>query len=188
MAQCANWRLHVRLSNMAIAFARISYHSRSHGHSAVAGAAYRAGEILLDERTGEIHDFTHRSDVVYSKIVLPDEASARFNDRATLWNAVETAENRSNSQVAKDIILALPRDLDLSHHIDLAHQFAHYHFVRHGIVADIAIHDQGDGNPHAHIYVATRRLHGDRFDRYKARDLEPDVVRGSRDASKFCTL
>ncbi len=177
-AQCANLRLHAILAFMAIAFARISYHSRSQGHSAVAGAAYRAGVTLLDERTGEVHDFKNRDDVAYTKILLPEGAAEYFNDRETLWNAVESAETRKNSQVAKDIILALPRDLDLSHQIDLAHNFANYHFVRHGLVADIAIHDHSDGNPHAHIYVTTRRLHGDRFDKYKARDLEPDVARG----------
>jgi len=170
--------MRVILLFMAIAFARISYHTRSKGHSAVAGAAYRAGDILLDKRTGETHDFKNRHDVVYSKILLPEGAASYFNDRETLWNAVEAAERRSDSQVAKDIILALPRGLDLSHQIDLAHHFAKYHFVRHGLVADIAIHDHGDGNPHAHLYVTTRRLLGDRFDRYKARDLEPDVVRG----------
>lgn len=163
---------------MAIAFARISYHSRSQGHSAVSGAAYRAGVELKDNRTGEVHNFTKRSDVIYSEILLPDGSSVRFKDREVLWNAVEAAETRKNSQIAKDIVLALPKDLDLSLQIDLAKNFARTHFVKHGIAADIAIHSHSDGNPHAHIYVSTRRLLGDRFDKMKARDLEPDVVRG----------
>lgn len=163
---------------MAIAFARISYHSRSQGHSAVAGAAYRSGVELTDNRTGEIHNFKNRSDVVYSEILLPKGAAKQFKDRETLWNAVEAAETRKNSQIAKDIVLALPRNLHLNLQIDLARNFANTYFVQHGIVADIAIHSHSDGNPHAHIYVSTRRLLGDRFDKVKARDLEPDVVRG----------
>jgi len=163
---------------MAIAFARISYHSRSQGHSAVAGAAYRAGVELKDHRTGETHNFKNRSDVIYSEILLPKGAASHFKDREILWNAVEAAETRKNSQIAKDIVLALPRDLDLALQIDLARNFAKTYFVRQGIVADIAIHSHSDGNPHAHIYVSTRRLLGDRFDKVKARDLEPDVVRG----------
>ncbi len=163
---------------MAIAFARISYHSRSQGHSAVAGAAYRSGVELKDDRTGEIHNFKNRSDVVYSEILLPEGAARNFKNREVLWNAVEAAETRKNSQIAKDIVLALPRDLDLALQIDLARNFANTYFVQHGIVADIAIHSHSDGNPHAHIYVSTRRLLGDRFDKVKARDLEPDVVRG----------
>lgn len=163
---------------MAIAFARVSYHSRAKGHSAVAGAAYRSGEKLIDERTGETHNFQNRHDVIYTELLLPESADSELSDRATLWNAVEQAENRKNSQVAKDFILALPRDLDSEHHIVLARQFTQHHFVRQGLVADIAIHDHGDGNPHAHIYVTTRRLKGRHFARHKARDLEPDVVRG----------
>lgn len=163
---------------MAIAFARIYYHSRSQGHSAVSGAAYRAGVELKDHRTGEVHNFKNRSDVIYSEILLPEGAISQFKDRETLWNAVEASETRKNSQIAKDIVLALPRDLDLSFQIDLARNFANTHFVRYGIVADIAIHSHSDANPHAHIYVSTRRLLGDRFDKVKARDLEPDVVRG----------
>jgi Ti-type conjugative transfer relaxase TraA len=163
---------------MAIAFARISYHSRSKGHSAVAGAAYRAGVELKDTRTGEVHNFKNRSDVTYSEILLPEGALDRFKDREVLWNAVEAAETRKNSQIAKDIVLALPRDLDLALQIDLAKNFACTHFVKRGLVADLAIHSHSDGNPHAHIYVSTRRLLGDRFDKVKARDLEPDVVRG----------
>lgn len=163
---------------MAIAFARITYHSRSQGHSAVAGAAYRSGVSLKDERTGEVHNFKNRSDVLYSEIILPEGADELFKNRETLWNAVEAAETRKNSQIAKDVVLALPRDLDLVQQIDLARNFTQYHFVRHGLVADIAIHSHSDGNPHAHIYVCTRRLYGDRFDKHKARDLEPGVARG----------
>ncbi|HEY2566769.1 MAG TPA: Ti-type conjugative transfer relaxase TraA, partial [Candidatus Aquirickettsiella sp.] len=163
---------------MAIAFARISYHSRSQGHSAVAGAAYRSGVELKDDRTGEIHNFKKRSDVVYSEILLPEGAASHFKNREVLWNSVEAAETRKNSQIAKDIVLALPKDLDLSLQIDLTRNFTNTHFVRYGIVADIAIHAHSDGNPHAHIYVSTRRLLRDRFDKVKARDLEPDVVRG----------
>lgn len=161
---------------MAIAFARLSIHSRSKGHSAVAGAAYRAGATLTDERTGQTHSFENRSDVQYSEILLPDGSDPRFLDRETLWNEVERAERRKDSQLAKDIILALPRDLSLNDQINLARQFAKDHFVSKGLVADIAIHDHGDGNPHAHLYVTTRRLLGRQFDTHKARDLNPTFV------------
>lgn len=161
---------------MAIAFAKVSVHSRSKGLSSVAGAAYRSGTILTDERTGEIHDYTNRHDVVYKSIMLPDGADAIFKDRETLWNAVEAAEKRSDAQVAKDVILALPRELDLEKRIELARQFAYDHFVKHGLAVDVALHDHGDGNPHAHLYVTTRRVIGNTLDRYKARDLNPSFA------------
>jgi Ti-type conjugative transfer relaxase TraA len=161
---------------MAIAFAKVSVHSRGKGLSSVAGAAYRSGTILTDERTGEVHDYTNRHDVVYKSIMLPDGADAIFKDRATLWNAVEAAEKRSDAQVAKDVILALPRELDLEKRIELARQFAFDHFVKHGLAVDVALHDHGDGNPHAHLYVTTRRIIGATLDRYKARDLNPSFA------------
>lgn len=108
--------------------------------------------------------------------MLPDGADAIFKDRETLWNAVEAAEKRSDAQVAKDVILALPRELNLEKRIELARQFAYDHFVKHGLAVDVALHDHGDGNPHAHLYVTTRRIIGNTLDRYKARDLNPSFA------------
>lgn len=161
---------------MTIASARISIHSRSQGHSAVAGAAYRSGSLLRDERTDETHNFENKKDVQYQEILLPNGADKRFKDQAILWNAVEACEKRKDAQVAKDIVLALPRDLNLNHHIQLTQDFANAYFVSKGLVADVAIHDHSDGNPHAHIYLTTRRLKGKAFDRYKARDLNPSKI------------
>jgi len=163
---------------MAIAFAHVSVHSRSKGHSAVAGAAYRAGDNLLDLRTGEVHNFKNRHDVVYSSIILPDGANAKFAEREYLWNTVESFEKRKDSQVAKDYILALPKELDLETNIQLARNFAYTHFTSNGLIADVAIHDHGDGNPHAHIYVPTRRVLGNSLDSKKARDLNPAFASG----------
>ncbi|MBX9706068.1 MAG: MobA/MobL family protein, partial [Gammaproteobacteria bacterium] len=158
--------------SMAIAFASVTIHSRSQGYSAVAASAYRSGTVLRDERTGETHHYGHRTDVAYSQIMLPEGADDKFLDREYLWNEVERAEKRQDAQLAKDVILALPKELNLDQQITLARQFANYHFVSKGLVADVAIHND-EGNPHAHIYITTRRLIGDKFDRYKARDLNP---------------
>ena len=77
---------------MAIAFARITVHSRSKGHSSVAGAAYRAGVALNDDRTGVLHDYSNRSDVAYQAIMLPDSANELFANREYLWNQIEASE------------------------------------------------------------------------------------------------
>jgi len=163
---------------MAIAFAQVSIHSRTKGHSAVAAAAYRSASKLLDERTGITYDFTHRKDVIFTETLLPDGVSCAFKNRETLWNAVELSEKRVDSQVCKDIVLALPKELDLTHQIELAKRFAHTHFVSEGIPCDVAIHDHGDGNPHAHLLISTRRLEKNGFSRYKARDLNPSFYSG----------
>ena len=54
-----------------------SYHkniSRGKGKSAVAAAAYRAGEKNTNEFDGMIHDYTHKGGVVHTEILLPDRA------------------------------------------------------------------------------------------------------------------
>ena len=96
--------------SVAIAFARVTIHSRSKGHSAVAAAAYRSGTCLTDDRTGIVYDFSHRHDVAYSELLLPESSSAQFSDRQLLWNQVELSEKRVDSQVCKDIVLALPKE------------------------------------------------------------------------------
>ncbi|HAT7749217.1 TPA: Ti-type conjugative transfer relaxase TraA [Legionella pneumophila] len=164
--------------SVAIAFAKVSIHSRSKGHSAVAAAAYRSGAKLYDDRIGRTYDFSKRDDVVFSEILLPDGAIDSFLERDYLWNEVERAENRSNSQLCKDFVLALPRELNLLQQIELAKRFAQTHFVEKGLPADISIHDHGDGNPHAHILIPTRRLEYSRFSKYKARDLNPVFAKG----------
>ena len=73
---------------------------RSSGRSAVAAAAYRAGERLHDSRIDRDHDFTNKAGVLHSEIMLPKHAPAEFSDRATLWNAVEAAEKRKDAQLA----------------------------------------------------------------------------------------
>ncbi len=62
---------------------------RSEGRTAVASAAYRAGEKLHNLWDGETHDYTRKGGVVLKEIFLPEHAPERFSDRYTLWNEVE---------------------------------------------------------------------------------------------------
>lgn len=143
---------------MAIAFAHVSIHSRAKGHSALAASSYRAGVKLFDSRIGKTHDYSNRHDVRYSTVLLPEGTSTDFEYREFLWNQAELAEKRRDAQICKDIVLALPKELNLEQQIEITKSFAQLHFVNHGLPADIAIHDHDDGNPHAHILVTTRRL------------------------------
>lgn len=163
---------------MAIAFAHVSIHSRSKGHSAVAASAYRTANKLFDSRTGITHDYSKRRDVVYAVLLLPEGCESLFANREFLWNQAELAEKRCDAQVCKDVVLALPKELDLTQQIELATRFAQTHFVANGLPVDIAIHDHGDGAPHAHLLIPTRRLEKNRFSKYKARDLNPAFAKG----------
>lgn len=66
--------------------------SRGKGRSAVAAAAYRAGEIIKNEYDGVTHDYTRKRGIVHSEILLPDNTLVEYADRGVLWNAVEKIE------------------------------------------------------------------------------------------------
>jgi len=136
--------------------------SRSHGRSATAAAAYRAGARITDERTGVIHDYQRRTGVEAAVLVLPDTAPDWASDRARLWNAAEQAETRKNSTVAREFEIALPAELDAGERQRLAVDFARELVERHGCAADVAIHRPGRAgdqrNHHAHLLLTTRRL------------------------------
>src|SRR3546814_20301061 len=88
---------------MAIFHLSVKVISRAAGRSAVAAAAYRAGERLHDERLDRDHDFRAKSGVEHSEIMLPESAPERFSDRATLWNEVEATEKRKDAQLAREV-------------------------------------------------------------------------------------
>jgi hypothetical protein len=79
---------------------------RAAGHSAVAAAAYRSGSKLVDERTGEVHDFTRKGGVLSAEIVTP--RGVPTPDRERLWNAAEAAEKRKDARTAREWRIALP--------------------------------------------------------------------------------
>jgi len=94
---------------MAIYHLHAQIIKRSSGRSSVAASAYRAGEKLHNEYDGITHDYTRKSGVVHSEIMLPQNAPKEFQDRSTLWNAVEKSEKRKDSQTAREIDVALPK-------------------------------------------------------------------------------
>ena len=141
---------------MAIYHCSIKIISRGKGKSAVAAAAYRAGEKITNDFDGETHDYTRKGGVVHTEILLPDHAPADFSDRAVLWNAVEKIEKAKNAQLARKIELALPAELTREQIISLVREYVKKHFVAAGMCADICVHDTGGGNPHAHVMLTMR--------------------------------
>src|SRR3984885_8757828 len=119
---------------MAIQFARARYISRASGGSAVRSAAYNERAAIASDRTGEVFYFRHRDAPEHHAVLLPDGAADRFADSAVLWNAAEAAERRKDAQVAREIVLALPANAELSNEdrIALAGSFAETHFVSKG--------------------------------------------------------
>jgi hypothetical protein len=147
---------------MAIFHCDVKTISRAKGRSSTAAAAYRAGERIEDERTGEVFDYTRRRGVEHTELVLPVGAPDMAQDRSSLWNAAEAAENRKNSCVAREVVVALPHELDAGQRAELVRGFAAWLVERHGVAVDLAIHAphrSGDErNHHAHLLLTTRRL------------------------------
>ena len=141
---------------MAIFHCSIKVISRSGGRSAVSAEAYRAGEKLKNDETGQVHDYTHKSGIVMSEIILPEHAPERLSDRQTLWNEVQSVEKRSDAQLAREVEVAFPVEMTRDEQIECVRDYIRENFVSEGMVADWALHDKGDGNPHAHIMLTMR--------------------------------
>ena len=136
--------------------------SRADGRSAVAAAAYRATEKLVDMRTGETHDFSKKEQATFSQIMMPENAPARFQNRAVLWNEVEANEKRKDSQLAREFNIALPNEMSDSQQVDLMREFVQLAFVEKGMIADINLHSNV-GNPHFHAMVTMRSVSAEGF-------------------------
>jgi hypothetical protein len=139
---------------------------RSAGQKATAAAAYCAGERIRDERTGQLHNHSHRKDVTHTEIFLPSQLGESpmqwARDRASLWNTAELAEKRRNSRVAREFQVSLPSELSPTQRLALARGFAREMSDRYGIAVDLAIHDpKPSSDPrhfHAHLLVTTREV------------------------------
>ncbi len=141
---------------MSYSFCRAKAISRTaSGGSAVAAAAYRAGEELRDEEHGKTWKYK-KDEVTYSKITLPDNAPAEFTDREKLWNSVQKAEKNSDSRLARELVIGFPNELSQEQAQKIMDGFAKY-LAKKGMCVDVAIHWK-DGNHHAHMMLTTRKL------------------------------
>lgn len=144
---------------VAIYHCSIKIISRGKGRSAVACAAYRSGTKLTDLATGKLFDYSNKPGVVFSEVLLPENAPAIFAvDRNILWDAVERKETHSAAQLAREVEVALPCEFTRQEQIDTVREYIMKNFVREGMCADWALHDKGDGNPHAHIMLTMRAI------------------------------
>lgn len=139
----------------------ISMISRGKSKSAVASAAYISCEKIKNEWDGEVHDYHNKKGLLHSEIFLPENVPIALKDRTTLWNSVELNEKASNAQLARNFIIALPKELSFEENKKLITDFIQEHFVSKGMIADLAIHDESDeenNNIHAHIMTTLRPI------------------------------
>lgn len=148
---------------MAIYSVSVKAISRSSGRSATAAAAYRTGERVTDQRTGEVHNYRRRSGVAHVAMLLPANAPAMTTSQ--LWSAAELAEKRKNSTVARELVVALPHELTPGQRATLAEQITEQLVQRYQVAAQVAVHTPSRGgdqrNHHAHILFTTRSMGSD---------------------------
>lgn len=151
---------------MALYHFHVDQVKRSEGRSAVASAAYRAGEKLHNLWDGETHDYTKKGGVVFTEIMLPPNVPEHFSDRSTLWNDLEQFEKRGDAQLAYSFDIAMQNEFTLEENIEFARQFVREQFLSAGMIVDFAFHlpgkDENDiPNPHFHVLVPIRPLNED---------------------------
>ena len=154
---------------MAIFMATMKSISRGSGQSAIASAAYRAGEKLQDARYGKVQDYSKKEGVLSKEIIFPSALKNQTSiDRNSLWNKAEEAEKRKDSRVAREWIVNLPHELNEQQRQQIAHEFSQKLADKYNVIADCCIHQPSDKevargadprNFHAHIMLTTRQVH-----------------------------
>ncbi|WP_029006377.1 Ti-type conjugative transfer relaxase TraA [Azorhizobium doebereinerae] len=141
--------------------------SRGAGRSAVLSAAYRHCTRMEHQAEGRTVDYSAKQGLRHEELLLPADAPewarALIADRAvagaaeSFWNAVEAFEKRSDAQLAKEFIIALPVELSADQNIALVREFVETQVLTRGQVADWVFHDE-PGNPHIHLMTTLRPL------------------------------
>ena len=144
---------------MSIYSCHIRNIQRSAGESTTAKLSYISGEKVYDEHTGLTKDCRHgKGGVVFTNTILPEGAPEKYKDPRVLVNEFEMYEKQANARLGKSIMVALPRNCSLEENISAVEDFIQSYFTTNRLPATYAIHDSGDGNPHAHILVVARSL------------------------------
>lgn len=176
---------------------------RRRPESAVGAAAYLGRRRMTSLATGKTYDCRCRQTVkkgstrrtgggdrskpLYRAVMLPKGADGKFRVSGVLWSAAESAELvfdrqskswrfRRGAELARRLILALPKEITLKENVRLLRRFVKRHITGKGVAAEVAIHPPDDprtGNIHAHILITSRRIYGDRFADDRATDLAP---------------
>lgn len=167
---------------MAIYHFSVKAISRGDGRSAVAAAAYRSGEKLMDERQGKEQDYTKKSGVEFTNIYAPENTNSELLDRNQLWNSVEKSERRKDALLAREFEIAFPQELNQAQRQALLDELCQDLVKKHGVIVDAAIHaphtngGSDERNYHAHVMFTTRSINENgQLSAKKYRDFSRDT-------------
>ena len=148
------------MMKMAIFYVRTSIIKASAGKSAVASSAYQSASSLYNERLGQTFQYRNKEEVVFSEVLLPENAPPEYKDREKLWNAVEKSQNKNNSRYARQFVIALPTEWSKEECIEHSREFITSTLTTAGMCVDWSYHDKKD-NPHLHIMCTCRGINPD---------------------------
>ena len=164
--------------------------ARARGRSATAAAAYRAGELICDERTGLVFDYRRRKGVLDARIHLP--GGRLLQDREKFWNGIEIDHRRRDAVLAREVVLALPSELDADERAALAFGFSREIAQEFEVGVDCALHapsrDGDDRNFHAHLLLTVCTVDADGVFGKKAERLDPIACKRSGAADSVSWL
>lgn len=144
---------------MAIFHLSFSMLKRSAGKSSCYLAAYNTRERIEDVRTGDVYDYSYRSDLFHHCILAPEHTPLNIvENSAVLWNEIEKIEKRKDAQLSRYFDIAIPVELDNNAKIALVKNYCKRNFVSKGMIADISFHDLDGHNPHAHVMLTLREI------------------------------
>lgn len=150
--------------------------SRSRNESSLAASAYNTASRFTDRAKNKVFNYQRKKGVIFSEILAPPNVPDWVKNREELWNTVEQAEKRRDAQVARAIIVALPKNLSLLQQKTLLREFLQKIFVDEGMIVDFSIHHDNQNNPHAHILLTTRKLERGLFTQKVRKWNTPDVL------------
>ena len=153
--------------------------SRAAGRSATAAAAYRAGVRIVDGRTASTFDYSRKRGVISSRLLIP--GSVVLDDRPKFWNDVERHHRRGDAVLAREIVVALPCELEPAAREALVWAFAREITERFEVAVDCSLHEPsrvGDQrNVHAHLLLSACTVTSQGVLGKKASSLDPIFCR-----------
>lgn len=139
--------------------------------------SYITGKKLHDDYYHKTwYNYKHKSDVLFYKIMLPNDSPSEFYNLQNLCYEMDKAEKRRDARTARDIVGSLPNELPTEELIVIVEEFVKNYFVKYGFGAIVAIHEgknekhPSKNNPHVHIIITTRSIDSTRFCSKKDRE------------------